>query len=109
MTIEIKNVCAIESLTIPEPEDGGVVVFKGRNGSGKSTAIDCVASLYDSKTRRRLNVRDDHARGSITGKNVVVRLGKNNTLTGELECDSIEGNLDPSVFVDPGMIGRAHV
>ena len=46
-TVEIVNDGAIEKLTIPVPDGGGIVVMKGRNGSGKTTALDAVESLVD--------------------------------------------------------------
>jgi DNA repair exonuclease SbcCD ATPase subunit len=42
--IEIKNIGPIASVTIPVPEAGGVVVLTGRNGSGKSHALEAVSA-----------------------------------------------------------------
>ena len=37
--IEIKNIGPISTASIPIPEGGGVVVLRGKNGSGKSIEI----------------------------------------------------------------------
>ena len=103
-TIEIDKVGAIKHLSIPIPEGGGLVVLRGRNGSGKSTAIKGVESLYDPIARKGLETTDRSIDpGTITGKGVRVKLGKSRSAIGELVCDSIDGGLDPSVFVDPGI------
>ncbi|MCB1771940.1 MAG: AAA family ATPase, partial [Candidatus Competibacteraceae bacterium] len=47
--IMIKNIGAIESVSIPVPKGGGVVVLRGRNGSGKSTALDAIQSAVSGK------------------------------------------------------------
>jgi len=103
-TIEIDKVGAINHLSIPLPEGGGLVVLKGRNGAGKSTAIKSVESLYDPIARKGLETSDKSIDpGTIHGKGVRVKLGKSKSTIGELVCDSIDGGLDPSVFVDPGI------
>jgi len=102
-TIEIENVGPIEHLSIPIPDTGGVVVLRGRNGSGKSHAITGVQALSDTTARKSLTHRDGSREGSIEGLGVRVRLGRSNTARGQLEAQSIDSALDPSVFVDPGM------
>ena len=43
MNVKIKNIGPISTLSMPVPEGGGVVVLKGRNGSGKGTALDGIS------------------------------------------------------------------
>ena len=102
-TIELNNVGPIEHLSIPVPEGGGVVVLKGPNGSGKTHGIDATASLYDKGVRKSMTKSDGVPSGTITGKGVTVRLGRVNTAKGELECESLDGRVDPSQLVDPGI------
>ena len=65
-TIEIENVGPIVEQVIDLPEDsGGVLVFKGRNGAGKSMAIEVVRSLLAGKGK--LPVRDGAKKGSAEG------------------------------------------
>lgn len=102
-TIEIDHVGPIERLTIPVPEAGGVVLLKGRNGSGKSHALAGVQSLNDAAVRRTLRPQDGAVAGTIEGLGVRVRLGRSNTARGELVVTSLDSSLDPGGFVDPGL------
>lgn len=102
-TIELNNVGPIKQLSIPIPEDGGVVVLKGGNGSGKSHGVQAVGSLSSKESRKGLRNSDGMPSGSIAGLGVTVRLGRVNTAKGELLCESLEGNVDPSQLVDPGV------
>jgi ABC-type Na+ transport system ATPase subunit NatA len=45
MAIAIKNVGPIEQLAISVPPGGGVTVLRGRNGSGKTTALRAAESV----------------------------------------------------------------
>ena len=49
MNVKIKNIGPISTLSMPVPEGGGVVVLKGRNGSGKSTALDAISAAVSGK------------------------------------------------------------
>ena len=101
--IELENVGPISHLSIPTPDDGGVVVLKGANGSGKSHAIAGIQSLGDKSIRSALQKRDGSIAGTIEGAGVKIRLGRVNTARGELSVTSLESILDPSVLVDPGI------
>lgn len=101
--VSIKNVGPIQDLKIPVPEHGGVVVLKGTNGSGKTHAIQSVESLTNKEVRRQLRPSDGSDKGMIKGLGVTVRLGRSNTAKGELVCESLDGRLDPSLFVNPGI------
>ena len=102
-SILLHNVGPIEHLEIPVPEDGGVVVLRGKNGSGKSHAIAGVQSLADQNVRKNLVNRDGSREGTIEGLGVRVRLGRSNTAKGQLAVESLDSVLDPSVLVDPGL------
>ena len=101
--IEIENVGPIEHLSIPIPEGGGIVVLRGSNGDGKSHAINCVEALYSKDVRKGLRHRDGMPSGRVEGLGVTVRLGRSNTAKGELVCESLDGRVDPSQLVDPGI------
>jgi len=102
-SITISNVGPIEHLSIPVPEDGGVVVLHGSSGAGKTHAIQSVAALSDANARKLLRVQDGFPSGKIDGLGVTVRLGRSNTSKGELECHSLDSGVDPSLLVDPGI------
>lgn len=101
--ITIDHVGPIEHLAIPIPDGGGVVVLHGASGVGKSHAIASVASLTDGAARKNLRPSDGLPSGRIEGMGVTVRLGRSNTVRGELECESLESGIDPSLLVDPGI------
>lgn len=101
--IELDHVGPIEHLSIPIPEGGGVVVLKGRNGSGKSHALASVEALYSKDARKGLRNSDGVPAGSVDGLGVTIRLGRVNTARGELVCESLDGRIDPSQLVDPGL------
>lgn len=102
-SIELANVGPIERLSIPVPAGGGVVVLHGRSGAGKTHAIAAVGALSDEKLRKSLRASDGIPSGKIEGLGVTVRLGRSNTVKGELECESLESGVDPSLLVDPGI------
>jgi len=48
-TVEIQNVGPIEHLTLPVPEGGGIVVLRGRNGTGKTLSLDAIDRLTSGR------------------------------------------------------------
>ncbi len=99
-SITIENVGPIERLRIPLPESG-VVVLHGRNGVGKSHALAAVDSLV---SRRGRPVCRDHAkRGVVEGFGAKLTVGRSTRRTGEAEVLTLEGRLDISQLVDPGL------
>lgn len=98
--ITIENVGPIVHLDIPAPEGGGVVVLSGRNGAGKSTALNAAASLMDGETD--LSVRDGEERGSVVGAGCEIQVRKRTSRAGTLEVQKIAGE-DPALLVDPGL------
>ena len=104
-TIEIKHVGPIDHLDIPVPEKGGVVVLRGRNGCGKSTALNSVEGMFSKSARDTLTPQDDHRAGTVEwdDQGVTLRVGKSRTVKGKLQCDHIEGNSSIAEMVDPGI------
>lgn len=104
-TLEITDIGAIEHLSLPIPAEGGVVVIRGANGSGKSTAIEAVQSAASGKGK--LQKRDKTVGGSLEGLGVKLTVKQSTTRRGELECASLEGRLSVADLVDPGLIDPA--
>lgn len=100
-TNSIDNIGAIVHVSIPAPEEGGIVVFKGENGSGKSTALRTIESTLGRKSK--LTVRDGEAKGSASFGGIKLTLGTRMGLTGEAVVTSLEGKLDITDLVDPGL------
>lgn len=101
-TATIENVGAIEHIEVPKIEGGGIVVFTGRNGSGKSTAIKAVDALL-SGNAKSLQTRDGEPIGFVEGWGAKITVGKRTRRTGEIEVTALESKIDPSSLVDPGI------
>ena len=97
----LKNIGPLETLTFPIPEAGGVVVFHGRNGSGKSTALRAIDTTVSGKGK--VSVRDGTLKGEIDAFGVRVSLARSIRRTGEAEVVSLEGRFSVADLVDPGM------
>ena len=98
-TIEIKDAGPVESLSIPIPEGGGVVVLIGPNGAGKDLSIDAIKSALGGKQKPTL--RDGAKFGSVDLPGVHLTITSSVRKKGEAECASVGGDLDYSQFVDP--------
>ena len=97
--VTIENVGPITDLTIPIPDEGGVVVLRGRNGRGKSHALEAVEALASGK---RLSVADGQSSAYVGGLGARLTVGRRTSKTGDLEVRLLEGE-DPSILVDPGL------
>jgi DNA repair exonuclease SbcCD ATPase subunit len=100
-TIEVKNTGPVEHVSIPIPENGGVVVLSGRNGIGKSNTLEAVQVAISGSGS--LQVRDGALRGEVEGVGVRLTVSKNTRRAGELTVSSIEGRLSIADLVDPGL------
>lgn len=100
-TVELTNVGPVERLALPIPEDGGVVVIRGRNGSGKSTTLEATRALLGGKVD--VSARDNTARGVCEGFGVRVSFAATTRRSGELEAVHLEGRLNVADLVDPGL------
>lgn len=101
MLVEIANVGPIETLSIPIPEGGGVVVLRGRNGAGKSQAIVATEALVSG--RGSLDCRQGASKGSVDGFGAKITVGRTTRRSGpdELEVQTLEGKLSIADLVQP--------
>ena len=100
--IEIKNIGPIASVTIPVPKDGGVVVLTGRNGSGKSHALEAVSAATTGKGKPPL--KDMAKSGMVSVPGVMMTVGRSVRRQGELQVETLEGRLSIADLVDPGFV-----
>ena len=96
--VDITDIGPIEHLRIPIPDGGGVVVLRGRQGVGKSHALEAI-NVWASG-RGKLVSRDGSGGGTVSGVGVRITVGRRTSVSGELECEALEG-IDPSLLVDP--------
>lgn len=100
--ITLKNIGPIENVTIPVPAEGGVVVLRGRNGSGKSTALDAIQTAITGKGKPPL--RDKAAKGEVAAGGVSLTVAKSVRRSGELVVTSLDSRLSVADLVDPGIV-----
>lgn len=100
--ITLKNIGPIENVTIPVPAEGGVVVLRGRNGSGKSTALDAIQTAITGKGKPPL--RDKAAKGEVHAGGVSLTVAKSVRRSGELVVTSLDSRLSVADLVDPGIV-----
>lgn len=101
--VTVTNVGPIRHLAIPLPEHGGVVVLKGSQGSGKSTALEAVSALAGKKPDG-LSIRDGARRGEVECGGAKLTITKSrSSRAGEWEVESLGGRFDISRIVDPGI------
>lgn len=104
--ITIENLGAIEHAEIPA-KPGTVVVLRGRNGIGKSTALSAISSIVDKKplkvTKREGSGSTDKA--YARGFGVTLKLATNGAVRrmNDLEVEGIEDDFDLDKLVDPGI------
>lgn len=100
-TLVAENIGPISNVVIPCPEEGGLVVMRGRNGSGKTTLLNATESLVTG--HGKLSVRDGQLHGKLAGLGAQMTVSRSTRRSGELEVHSLDGRLSPAELVDPGM------
>lgn len=100
--ITLKNIGPIENVTIPIPAEGGVVVLSGRNGCGKSTALDAIQTAITGKGKPPL--RDKATKGEVHAAGVSLTVAKSVRRSGELVVTSLDSRLSVADLVEPGIV-----
>jgi chemotaxis protein histidine kinase CheA len=99
-TVRITGVQAIGHIEFDMPDgEGGVKLFRGRNGAGKTTAIACLQALLGRKVS--LQPSDDAPSGQIEGLGVSKTIASRQASKGSVVAPNLEGRLDFSDLVDP--------
>lgn len=101
-TLEAINIGPVCHATIPVKESGGLTVFRGRNGTGKSTMLSAIDAAVSGKGR--VPVRDGQLKGEFRGFGVTMAIGRSTRRIGEAEVHSLDGKLSVADLVDPGII-----
>lgn len=99
-TIELVNVGPIEHLSIPVPPQGGITVLLGRNGRGKTKALEAIRD-ETSGIERKISVRDGQAKAEIDVCGLTIEVGRSTIRSGELEVLTLRGKFSIGDFVDP--------
>ena len=105
MEAKIEKLGPIDTLTIPIPDAGGVVVLSGANGSGKSHALNAMSSLLGGGDGD-LPVNRDAQSGSVemAGARLTVKkqARRSGVAVAELGVSHIEDRYSLAKLVDPG-------
>lgn len=105
--ISVKNLGPVSELHLVGPSPGGLIVLEGGQGVGKSTILRGVSRLLGGKTPD-LSAFDGAPRGELAIDEAILRVTRSqHRPTGELEVVGIEGRLNISELVDPGIIDEA--
>jgi len=99
--VTIENIGPVERLDIEVPVGGGIVVFQGRNGRGKTRALEALDNL--TAKRGTVQARDGTLKGSVSGFGAQLTVARNIRRSGTLEVESLEGRLSLADLVDPGL------
>lgn len=97
--ISIQNIEGIRELVFSLPEGGGVLVLKGDNAAGKSTAIKVLRALTSGQGR--LSPTDHAKRGKASGLGAELSVTSQTRHLGECEAPSLEGKFSFSDLVHP--------
>ncbi len=101
-TVTIKNVQAIGYISFDLPVgQGGVRLFRGENGAGKTTSLNCLNALLGQKVN--LSPSDGAPKGEISGLGVVKTIGKVVRSQGEASVPTFEGRFNFSDLVEPSV------
>jgi len=101
--LDFEQAGAIDSLSFDLPEDrGGVMLFLGKNGFGKTTAIYALQGLLGAKVA--INPRDGAKVGTVQGLGRRLSLGKRQSSTGGTTVNHLGDRLDVGKLVDPGLV-----
>jgi ABC-type uncharacterized transport system ATPase subunit len=101
ISVQIKDVGAIQSLAFDVPEAGGVVLIKGPNGAGKSTALAAVAAASRGGKAAGLTPHGACPKGTVEAFGVKMVVGRTTTRSGSLEVLAVDAAAEPATIVDP--------
>ena len=102
----IENIGPIHSCRFELPEDGGVVLFTGANGAGKTHAINAVESAVTGRGSAPVSDGADCGTITLDGDTIGdlrMRVGKTTRRSGELQVDVLLRGNGYYTAVDPAI------
>lgn len=99
-TVVLDKVGIITHAEFKLPPVGGILILKGRNGTGKSTILEAMRQGINGKGK--LNVQDGAEKAEVSFLGVTIRAGKQTRHSGCLEVESLEGKFSIADIIDPG-------
>lgn len=101
--VELENVGPVKRLALDVPR-AGVVVLKGRNGAGKTTALNAIDAA--GRGVGKPPIADGEDRAEVRLGEVLLRVGKRNQRTGEPEFSMLDGRYSLADLIAPGYKNR---
>lgn len=101
--VELENVGPVKRIALDVPR-AGVVVFKGRNGAGKTTALNAIDAA--GRGVGKPPIADGEDRAEIRLGEVTLRVGKRNQRSGEPEFEVLDGRYSLADLIAPGFKSR---
>jgi hypothetical protein len=100
-SIEVTNSKAVQSLTLPWPEEGGLIELQGFNGAGKSDTLEAIDALF-GRDVGKLERTDGKANGKIEGLGKSIKItAAGGRKSGALEVVSLEDGIGLGDVIDP--------
>jgi energy-coupling factor transporter ATP-binding protein EcfA2 len=101
MHAEITNIGPIARLEVPT-KPGAITVLRGRNGSGKTTALNAVNAVATHQASR-LPLRDGTMAGEVKALGARIAIARNgaNRRLGDVVVTSIDDDVSVADLVDP--------
>jgi hypothetical protein len=99
--VELRNCGPITRAQIPYMPDGGLVVLKGRQGIGKSTALEAMDAAVSGNGKPPIRRGEKSAQVDAFGVHMVV--GRSTQRVGEPEVAYLGSKLSVADLVDPGI------
>lgn len=105
-TVELKAVGPIDSILFDLPDgQGGVKVFRGTSGVGKTTALRALGGLIgDKDCLTGLAPSDGSERGEVKGLGRSLKISQRVSCAGASSVPHLAGRLDIATLVDPRII-----
>lgn len=100
-TIELEDVGPITRAEIPYLPEGGLIVFKGPQGAGKTISLGALEAAATGKGR--VPVREGAACARVKAFGVTMVVAKSTQRAGEPEVSVLDGRLSAADLVDPGI------
>ena len=105
-TIEIDNLGPISHIDFDIPDDkGGVFVFRGTSGVGKTTVLRAMSGLLgDKDSLSTLTPSDGCDKAEIKGLGRSVKLAQRTSTTGAVSVPWLAGKLDVSLLAESKLV-----
>lgn len=94
------NLGPIAHVEFPILPEGGVVIFRGRCGVGKSTILRALETTVTGQGKMP-SVRDGESKATLSGAGITITVSRSARRSGELELNSLSGRYNVADLVDP--------